>query len=298
MKKVLFLISLVLLVPLPAFSEETPPPKPAASLIEEGDRYYAERAEGAIGHRASAEKIDAAIAAYRKALELDPESIAARARMLRAIYFKGEYTTEDREEKKKIFSDGKPIAEEALEWLRTEASHRTGKPMAKASPVDLSPILKDSPDAIECFIWSAADWGGWALAYGKLAAAREGVAGKIRAYATAVTIMSPNYGDGAGYRILGRLHHQTPRIPFITGWVSSEEAIRLLRLANEAGPRHFLNRLYLAEALLDEREPVTRAEALKILESMINDTPRPEHLIEERAAQAKAAELWELWRKI
>ena len=38
-------------------------------------------------------------------------------------------------------------------------------------------------------------------------------------------------------RVLGRLHDQTPRIPFITGWASSKEAVRFLERVAEASIR-------------------------------------------------------------
>lgn len=291
------LLVLILVVSFPGWAvsqEILPSPAP---LIEEGDRHWDHRAEGAEGSRADTKEIDQAIADYRQAMTLDPESLVARGRLLRALYFKGEYTTQDREEKKRIFEEGKAVAEDALERIRAEASHRTGKSMTKAGPVELAPVMKDSRDALDCFLWGAANWGGWALAYGKLAAARQGVAGKIRDFAKAVIEMDPNHADGGGYRVLGRLHHQTPHIPFITGWVSSKEAIRYLRLANQVGPRYFLNRLYLAEAVWDQGNSASREEAIKITEELNNDTPRPDYLVEERAAQERAKALLEQWKK-
>jgi hypothetical protein len=168
--------------------------------------------------------------------------------------------------------------------------------MEKAGPVELAPFLKDSPEAVACFLWSSADWGGWALVFGKLQAVRQGAAAKIRDLATAVIQMDPNYAEGGGYRVLGRLHHQTPAVPFLTGWASNKEAVRLLRRANEIGPRHFLNRLYLAEALWD-RSRDNRKEAVEIIEALAHDTPRPEFLVEDRAAQERAKILWKAWSK-
>ena len=227
---------------------------------------------------------------------MDPESPAAHWRLMRALYFRAEYVTNNNLEKKRIFDEGKAIGEETLQHLRQEASRRGGKSMEDANPVELAPLLKDSPDVVACFFWSSANWGGWALVFGKLQAARQGVAAKIRDLATAVTLMDPSYAEGGGYRVLGRLHHLTPAIPFITGWASTQEAVLLLRRALGVGPQNFLNRLYLAEALWD-RSRGNREEALKILESLIHDTPRPEFLVEDKAAQKKAEALWESWSK-
>lgn len=269
---------------------------PSQRLLQEGDRHWDLRAEGSQGSRVDSKEIDQALSAYRQALAVDSESLAARWRLMRAVYFKAEYTTNDKDEKKKIFDEGKGVGEETLQHIRREAARHVGKPMEKANPVELAPLLKGAPDITACFLWSSANWGGWALAFGKLQAARQGVATKIRDLATAVILMDPNYAEGGGYRVLGRLHHQTPAIPFITGWASTKEAVVLLRRANEVGPKHFLNRLYLAEALWDQSRSL-REEALKIVEALMTDMPRQEFLVEDRAAQEKAQALLEAWKK-
>ena len=41
-------------------------------------------------------------------------------------------------------------------------------------------------------------------------------------------LIDPKLEGAAPSRVLGRLHDQTPRIPFITGWASNREAVRFL----------------------------------------------------------------------
>jgi hypothetical protein len=60
-------------------------------------------------------------------------------------------------------------------------------------------------------------WGEWALSTGKFEAARTGAAEKIRDYALTVIGVDPEFEEGGGYRIVGRLNDQAPWIPFITG---------------------------------------------------------------------------------
>jgi hypothetical protein len=140
------------------------------------------------------------------------------------------------------------------------------------------------------------DWGKWALVFGKTAAARQGAAAKIRDYATAVVRLDPAFEEGGGYRVLGRLHHQTPSIPFITGWASRTEALRNLRAAVEVAPRNFVNRLYLAEALHDY-EKEKRAEARRMLEALVADTPSTALAVEDARAQEDARALLAAWAK-
>ncbi|HUK57045.1 MAG TPA: hypothetical protein VLY20_10345 [Nitrospiria bacterium] len=293
MKILIFFLIPSFFLSAPAYSQGTAPPP--SSLIEEGDRHWDLRAQDAKGSTADSKEVDRAIAAYREALDSDPESLAARWRLMRAFFFKGEYATEDNGEKRKIFGEGRAIGEKALQLIREEASRRAGKSFDKAGPVELAPVFENSPDVIGCFFWSSADWGMWALAYGKFQAVRQGAAGKIRELATAVTMMDPAYAQGGGYRVLGRLYHQTPYIPFLTGWASTKEAVGFLRKANQIGPRNSANRLYLAEALWDLNN-ASRPEALKLAEDLVHDTPRPEFRVEDQAAEERARELLAKWR--
>jgi tetratricopeptide (TPR) repeat protein len=292
----LVLISLTLWILLPAEGLLQESARSFHEWIEEGDRHSQLRAEGAEGSRADPKEIDLAISSYREALALAPESLAVRWRLMRALYFKGEYTTENNEERKRIFDEGKRIGEAALQQIRKEASLRSGMPMEKAGPIELAPLFKETPDIVDTFFWSAVNWGSWALAFGKLQAARQGAANQIRDLATAVTLIDPNYQEGGGLRILGRLHHQTPSIPFITGWASVKEGVNFLRRAREIGPNDFLNRLFLAEALWDLNRG-TRDEALRIAEELARDTPRSAFLVEDRKAQEQAEGDLNRWKK-
>ncbi|MGA7992005.1 MAG: hypothetical protein WCC53_11270, partial [Thermoanaerobaculia bacterium] len=224
----------------------------------------------------------------------EPDSVAARGRLMRALYFRGEYAADDVIEKRTIFDEGRKSAEEALGVLRREVSSLAAKDFSRASPVALVPHLKGRADAVDAFLWAAADWGKWALAFGKSAAVRQGAAAKIRDYAQAVILLDPAYDAGGGYRILGRLHHETPSVPFFTGWASRSEALRNLRLAVAAGPRNFVGRQFLAEAIWDY-ETDRRAEAHALMQALVDEAPQPDELVECRRAQEEAAAKLKEW---
>jgi tetratricopeptide (TPR) repeat protein len=287
---------LFLMVFLPGSSPAQNSPADFQSWMDAGDTHWENRANNAQGAHADPQEINEAIAAYHRALDRAPDSLAVRWRLMRALYFKGEYTTDNRDEKKKIFQEGKAVGEEFLGRVRQEASGHVGKLLNQAGPLDLAPHFKDSPDVVAGFFWSSANWGGWALAFGKLQAVRQGAATKIRDLSTAVIAMDPNFLEGGGYRVLGRLHHQTPAVPFITGWASTKEAVSYLKKAVQVGPRNFLNRLYLAEALWDLDRDDSHKEALKLVEELIRDTPGPGLLIEERRVQELAQADLNRWR--
>lgn len=261
-----------------------------AEAVDEADRLWAERGQGATSGQVPASRIDPVIAACRRAIKLDPESLEPRWRLMRAFYFKGEYTTRDPEEQKRIFDQGKKAGEEALALLRKKVAAATGRATQNEGPVALAPAAKAIPGAGPTFLWTGVDWGKWALVYGKFAAARQGVAARIRDDAEAAILIDPAYDDGAGYRLLGRLHHQTPRIPFITGWASRSEALKNLKLALEAGPRNSYNRLYWAEALWDY-EPSRRSEARQVLETLVAEPPSQAFNVEDRRVQEEAKAL-------
>lgn len=265
-----------------------------ASPLAEADRLWELRAEGSTGGRALPAAIDPVVAACREAIAREPDSVAGRARLMRALHFKGEHAADDVAAKRTIFDEGRKAAEEALALLRRDASRTAGKDLSKATPVELAPFLKGRADAVEAFYWAAADWGKWALAFGKSAAVRQGAAAKIRDYAQAVILLDPAYDSGGGYRILGRLHHQTPSIPFFTGWASRSEALRNLRLAVQTAPSNFLGREFLAEAIWDY-EPDRRDEAVDLMRKLVADTPQPGWLVECRRAQEDAAAKLREW---
>ncbi len=266
----------------------------AAAAVAEADRLWGERGEGATSGEVPPARIDPVITACRRAIELDPDALEGRWRLLRALYFKGEHTTRDPEEKKRIFDEGTKAGEEAIALIRRKVAAATGRATEKESPLGLAKDAKAIPGAAATFLWDGVNWGKWALVYGKAAAARQGAAAKIRDDAQAVILIDPRFEEGGGYRLLGRLHHQTPFIPFITGWASRSEALKNLKLAMETGPRHFYNRLYQAEALWDY-EKDRRDEARRILQALVTDTPSADYRVEDLRAQEEAKALLEKW---
>jgi len=258
------------------------------------DRLWALRAEGSTGGHALSAPIDLSIDACRAALTAEPDSLEARWRLMRALYFKGEHTTDDPTAKRTLFDEGRTVAEQSLAILRREAGREAHRDFAKATPVELVPHVQANAAAVPSFLWAAVDWGKWALVFGKTAAVKQGAAAKIRDYAQSVILLDPAYDGGGGYRVLGRLHHQTPAVPFFTGWASRSEALKNLRLGVAAGPRNLVGRQFLAEAVWDY-EPARRGEARALLQKILAETPDPDYLVENRKTQEEAAQLLKDW---
>jgi tetratricopeptide (TPR) repeat protein len=262
---------------------------PAFAQVADGDRHYAARAEGATGSRAKAEPIDAAIAAYQRALAANPHDIDAHWKLLRAYRYKGAYVAANAEQKKQIYGIAKTAGAKALAAVNARlgtSDKSTEKQVAEAA--------RKVPGAAEVFMWDAVNWGEWALAYGKMAAARQGAADRIKRGATIAYLVDPRMEMGSPARVLGRLHDQTPRIPFITGWASSKEAVRFLNESLKIDPTNKLTLVFLAEATV-ANDSSKKPQAIQMLRTAISTPVHPDFAVEDAAAIEDARALLKKW---
>lgn len=257
-------------------------------LISQGDAAWARRAEGHHGGQAAAGPIDAALAAYESAVKAHPQELEGYWKLLRAIHFKGEYVARTAAEKQAAFGRGREVAEAALDRLAKPLGGRAK--LDKLSPQETARALQAVPHAVDVYLWGGADWGLWGDAFGKLAAARQGVGDRVRHYAEVAIAMDERYANAGGHRLLGRLHTLAPKIPFFTGWVDHDRAVAELRKAVELGPEDPTNSVYLAEALL-EFKPEKRSEALALLRKVAAWKPVPEEQVEQEKVVAQAQAL-------
>jgi Flp pilus assembly protein TadD len=264
----------------------------AAAQISEGDQHWNARAEGHQGGHAKAAQIDAAIAAYQKAAAQEPNNLEARWKLLRAIRFKGAYVASTADEKKNVYETGKNDGSAAMAIVNRALAAKGVK--ADAPEKQLADAARTIPGAAEVFFWDSVNWGEWALAYGKMAAVREGAADRIRREATIAMLADPKMDGGGPQRVLGRLHDQTPRIPFLTGWASSKEAVRFLRESYRLDPTNKITRVFLAEAIVANNNN-NGAEAIRILREVVNSPNDPNFEVENARAQDDAKVLLRQW---
>lgn len=252
------------------------------------DAGWARRAEGHQGGQAAAGPIDEAIAACERAVKEQPDRLEASWKLLRALFFKGEHVARTSEEKQKVFGHGKEVAEATVDRLARRVGGRAK--LDAMSPAQAAKALAGIPEAAPVVLWAGVHWGLWGDAYGRLAAARQGVGDKVRRYAEIGIALDETYDESAGHRLLGRLHDQAPRVPFFTGWVDHDKAVTELRKAVALAPDNFLNHVYLAEAILDHQE-AKAAEAREILRRIIARPPSPTNVVEDEKAIANARAL-------
>ena len=263
----------------------------AAGQESEGDRLYAARAEGHSGARANPANITAAIAAYQRAIAAEPQNLALRAKLLAAIRFKGAHVAQTAEQKKEVYGQGKAISEQAM----SAVAKRIGvASLSKGSEKEVAAAAARVPGAASVFYWDSVIWGEWALAYGKMAALRQGAADRIKRNATIAMLADPRLEGGGPARVLGRLHNQTPRVPLVTGWASDKTAVKHLRDAMKIDPAAKITKVFLAEALV-AADAGSKPEAVRLLRQVIDTPNPPDYLLESLQAQEDARALLRQW---
>ena len=266
----------------------------ALAQVAEGDQHYAARAEGHVGGRAKPAHVDAAIAGYQRAVAANPKDLEARWKLLRAYRFKGAYVAATNDDKKKVYAEAKKAGEGALALLDNALKVKGVTSVVKATEKQVADAARTIPGAGETFLWDAVNWGEWALAYGKMAAAREGAADRIRREATIAMLVDPKLEGGAPQRVLGRLHDQTPRIPFLTGWASEKEAVRFLNESLKVDPSNKITKVFLAEAMVSN-DGNTKPQAMQMLKECLTAPNPPEYEVEQAAATEDARALLKKW---
>jgi tetratricopeptide (TPR) repeat protein len=275
------LASLVGIASLGAYSDD----------VARGDSAWASRGEGHQQGRPQSDPILSAVQFYESALAAKPESLEARWKLLRALHFAGDFALKDAPERRAIFDRAGRVSEEGLDRLagRVGAGVRLEEKEPETLRVQLEAADVSSSDVARLYFWSAINWGAWSRDVGLLAAVRQGVANRLYRYTGITIALEPSYDEGGALRLLGRLHAELPRVPFVSGWVDRDQALPLIERANALAPANPGNRLLLGLTLL-ELAPERHEEAVALLEQVGQLSPRPAMRIEDLAMRREARE--------
>jgi tetratricopeptide (TPR) repeat protein len=258
--------------------------------VARGDSAWASRAEGEREGRPQSAPILEAVSFYESALAASPESLEVRWKLLRALHFAGDFAAQEVRERRAIFERARDVSEKGLDLLADRVS---GVRLEEEEPEAIRRRLeaKDvSPsDVARLYFWSAINWGAWSRDVGLLKAVRQGVANRLYRYTGITIALEPGYDEGGALRLLGRLHAELPRVPFVSGWVDRDQALPLVERAYTLAPANPGNRLLLALTLLD-LAPERRGEALDLLDQVGRLTPRPSMRIEDLTMRKEAQE--------
>jgi tetratricopeptide (TPR) repeat protein len=261
-----------------------------ADEIARGDSAWARRAEGELEGRPLPGPIREAVSSYEDALSARPESLEARWKLLRALHA-GDFAARGEEESGRIFDRAREVSDQGLDLLAGGVG--SGVRLDEMDPEEIRNQLAAadvSQRAVaRLYFWSAINWGAWSRRAGLLSAVRRGVANRIHRYALITVALEPEYDEGGAFRLLGRLHAELPRVPFVSGWVDRQQSIPLLERAFAIAPANPGNRLLLALTLLD-LAPERSSEALELLKQVERLTPRTSMRIEDLAMRREARE--------
>ncbi len=181
--------------------------------------------------------INQAISQYKAILEQTPsDSVKHEAlwKLLQAFYFKGQFGSKTSSVRKHVYDQGIKLGES---------------------------YLNKYPNSKELNAWLGIMWARWAEESGIIAAARKGVASKVKKYAEKSIELDSTYLGAGGYRLLGMLNVSVPKIPLFLSWPSKERGLQYLEKAHELAPQNLYNKMYLAEVLYDMGQK-ERAKAL------------------------------------
>lgn len=256
--------------------------------IVKGDAAWQHRADGAgLDGRARSAPIERAIDSYQAALEADPESAAARWKLVRALWFAADYADASPETEGLHLDRATRESDTALDALAarlglsgTLDSFEPALLAARIPPAEIE-------DAAGTFFWSAVAWGAWSQRRGRVEAIREGVAARLYQAAGAVIALDPSFEEGGAHRLLARIHVEVPRVPFVTEFVNPGRAVPAAERALEISPEHLGNRYLLALTILDVA-PERRDEAIALLAEAAHAEPRADQLVEDRAFRKAA----------
>jgi hypothetical protein len=261
----------------------------AAGDLDRADALWARRAEAHADGRPSPERARRVVEAYRDAIAADPEELEAHWKLLRALWFTADFTTDDRAAERALYEQALDASERAFAVLAERAGVAGGDALAGLEPEALRARLSavDRRHAAELYFWHAINLGAWSRVAGLLNAVRSGVAHRLHDATLRSIALEPGVEQGGAIRLLSRLHSELPRVPLVSGWVEADRAVPLAERALAEYPDHPGNAYLLGLAILSH-EPARREEALRLIEATASLEPRSDHVVEDLAIRDDA----------
>lgn len=255
-----------------------------------GDLAWEKRSPGPRQQACHRDFAEQSVDAYEKALSQQPDDFDLHVKTMQALYFLGHFCTEASKEQRQLFERQLALSVGALDWVAKQAGFDDYASLEKLSAKEQATALATIAEAKEAHFWAAISWGLWGTSHSALAAARRGVAKRIRNHAEVLIELDEAFADAGGLRLLGRLHTKAPKVPLVSGWIDRSLGIRLLRRANELSTADLRNPLFLAEALLDHVRG-GKTEAQQLLADLIARKPRSDWLAEDGESLDEACRL-------
>jgi len=161
---------------------------------------WARRAEEQVDGRARPERIRAVIDALEAAVAAQPQSLEARWKLLRALWFSAEFATDDSAQARAIGERALVVADAALAVLATRVGGQEALAQAEPDALRARLTVAERGDAAALYFWYAINLGAWSRTVGLLQAVRSGVASRLRDAALRSLAIQAPCGVGGGER--------------------------------------------------------------------------------------------------
>jgi len=221
------------------------------NALNEGIKYYENRADGASGLIANDKNILKSITFFEKLLNSTHDRDAA-IYLIKSYYYMAQYVALDYSDKVFYFE------------LALTLSNQ---------------YIYKYPDSVDFIYWNLATMSNWAKTVGLRSVTKMGAGEEFREKAVDVIVMDPEYENGGGYFLLGAVYFTAPYIPLISSWPSNTKSIKYFKQAVATGLATPLQQIYHAKSLINDKK---MDEAKKILKNLSKMNPNPKNLIEDK----------------
>jgi len=231
--------------------------------LQQGDFYYALRAQGSGDNMVGDKNVKEAINYYNLALKDSSTKQEAAWKLLRAYYFLGCFATPEVKKRVYVF----------------EKAKKEGKPFVNAYPKNA-----------EIAYWYSVNLALWASLVNPAVALKAGSIKETREIAKMLIAKEASNKEAAarGYQILGKAHQKLPSIVFVSNWVKRDSAEYHYKKSLSLNPNDLGTRLFLAE-YYKENSRVKEMEEL--LKPALGKRPNPENYLEDERNLIKMKKL-------
>lgn len=173
-------------------------------FINQGDYWYKHRADEAKGDMTNSKAIDRAVSFYQKAQSNPNFEKQAYLKLMDAWCFKASHAFTSKNESESIFKSVSYVAQK---------------------------MIKKYPQEAGFYYWYALSYSLWVKDQNIFIMITENAANDIKSSLEKSIELDSTFKNGFAYLNLAALYYKLPKVPFISPWVSSEKALKLLNIA-------------------------------------------------------------------
>lgn len=263
---------------------------PAAGALEIADAAYRDRArELNADRRVASEPIATAIRTLEALLAERPSEIGVQWRLIRALYFSGDHSSEPEEQREARLDRAREVGDAAMDQLAV--FYGQGDRLEELSPAEIRALVPSErrEEVAAVYYWTAVSWGAWSQLTGIWNAITDGVANELYDLSKVVIALDPSYDLGGAHRLRSYIHATVPRVPFVSGWIDEDLAVPEAEAALAIDPEYRGNQVIYGVALLETR-PQESERARDVLRNVAELQPRQEPRAEDVSIRNLALE--------